>query len=151
MATVIAVQAAQLFGIGLLIVAGLAFLGFGPAEPEPSWGFMIQDASSTSTTRPWLMVPTGVVLALTVVAANELADAIAGKGADERPASAGAVVVSSRPPATRRRPIPTAVLDVRELTISRRRRSRSWSPASRSPCSPAGCSAWSASPAAARP
>ena len=45
MATVVAVQAAQLFGIGLLIVAGLAFLGFGPAEPEPSWGFMIQDAS----------------------------------------------------------------------------------------------------------
>ena len=31
MATVVAVQAAQLFGIGLLIVAGLAFLGFGPA------------------------------------------------------------------------------------------------------------------------
>ena len=50
MATVIAVQAAQLFGIGLLIKAGLAFLGFGPAEPQPSWGGMIQDAASTSTT-----------------------------------------------------------------------------------------------------
>jgi peptide/nickel transport system permease protein len=81
MATVVAVQAAQLFGIGLLIVAGLAFLGFGPAEPEPSWGFMIQDASSYLFQDPWLMVPTGVVLALTVVAANELADAIAGRAA----------------------------------------------------------------------
>ena len=50
MATVVAVQAAQLFGIGLLIKAGLAFLGFGPAEPQPSWGIMIQDAASTSTT-----------------------------------------------------------------------------------------------------
>ena len=84
MATVIAVQAAQLFGIGLLIVAGLAFLGFGPAEPEPSWGVMIQDASGHIYDAPWLMVPTGLVLALTVVAANELADAIAGKAAARR-------------------------------------------------------------------
>src|SRR5215218_6065699 len=79
MATVVAVQAAQLFGIGLLIVAGLAFLGFGPGEPEPSWGFMIQDASGHLFDAPWLLVPTGLVLALTVVAANELADALAGK------------------------------------------------------------------------
>ena len=34
----IAVQAAQLFGIGLLIQAGLAFLGFGPAEPAAELG-----------------------------------------------------------------------------------------------------------------
>ena len=80
MATVIAVQAAQLFGIAILILAGLAFLGFGPAEPQPSWGVMIQDASQQVYNAPWLMVPTGVVLALTVVAANELADAIAQKG-----------------------------------------------------------------------
>ncbi|MGY1739102.1 ABC transporter permease, partial [Geodermatophilus sp. SYSU D00684] len=84
MATVVAVQAAQLFGIGLLVVAGLAFLGFGPGEPEPSWGFMIQDASGYIYSAPWLMVPTGLVLALTVVAANELADALAGKAAGPR-------------------------------------------------------------------
>ncbi|MGY1829195.1 dipeptide/oligopeptide/nickel ABC transporter permease/ATP-binding protein [Geodermatophilus sp. SYSU D01180] len=119
MATVVAVQAAQLFGIGLLIVAGLAFLGFGPAEPEPSWGFMIQDASGYIYNAPWLMVPTGLVLALTVVAANELADAIAG-------------TTAGRPvPRRRRRPLrraveaattvpadPEAVLDVRDLTVS---------------------------------
>ncbi|GAA3389244.1 dipeptide/oligopeptide/nickel ABC transporter permease/ATP-binding protein [Cryptosporangium minutisporangium] len=81
MATVVAVQGAQLFGIGLLINAGLAFLGFGPAEPEPSWGFMIQDASKYLFDDPWLMVPTGLVLAVTVVAANELADALAAQGA----------------------------------------------------------------------
>ena len=69
MGTVVAVQAAQLYGIGLLIVSGLAFLGFGPAEPAPSWGFMIQDASRYVFSAPWLMVPTGLVLAITVVAA----------------------------------------------------------------------------------
>jgi peptide/nickel transport system permease protein len=120
MATVVAVQAAQLFGIGLLVVAGLAFLGFGPAEPEPSWGFMIQDASGHLFDAPWLLVPTGVVLALTVVAANELADALAGRAAAGRPAR------------TRRRPLrravpaapaatpadPDAVLQVRDLSVS---------------------------------
>src|SRR3954451_20854693 len=84
MATVAAVQAAQLFGIGILILSGLAFLGFGPSEPEPSWGFMIQDASKHVFDAPWLLVPTCVVLALTVVAANELADASAGKASAER-------------------------------------------------------------------
>jgi peptide/nickel transport system permease protein len=121
MATVVAVQAAQLYGIGLLIVAGLAFLGFGPAEPAPSWGFMIQDASSYVFNAPWLLVPTGLVLALTVVAANELADAIAGKTS------------IARAPSRRRRPLaravaaakadaqpadPHAILEVRDLDVS---------------------------------
>jgi peptide/nickel transport system permease protein len=119
MATVVAVQAAQLFGIGLLIVAGLAFLGFGPAEPEPSWGFMIQDASSYLFQDPWLMAPTGVVLALTVVAANELADAIAGRSAGpkrvvrRRRPRAVAPVAAPDAPAD-----PDAILDVQRLTVS---------------------------------
>ena len=121
MATVIAVQAAQLFGIGLLIVAGLAFLGFGPGEPDASWGFMIQDASSHIYDAPWLMVPTGAVLAITVVAANELADAIAGKAdADERriarkkrTAAAPVVTPSADAPAD-----PTSVLQVSGLSVA---------------------------------
>jgi peptide/nickel transport system permease protein len=116
MATVIAVQAAQLFGIALLIQSGLAFLGFGPAEPEPSWGVMIQTASQHVYDAPWLMVPTGLVLALTVVAVNELADAIAGKATAEKfPARRRARAVSSSvgTPAD-----PDAVLEVRELSIA---------------------------------
>ena len=76
MGTTLAVQAAQFFGIGLLIVSGLAFLGFGPPAPEPSWGVMISDASAHVYDDPWLMVPSGLVLALTVVAANGLADSL---------------------------------------------------------------------------
>ena len=118
MATVAAVQAAQLFGIGLLIQAGLAFLGFGPSEPQPSWGFMIQDASKHIYDSPWLLVPTGLFLAITVVAANELADAIAA-GANPvplppRPRRLSRVVASSAPaPAD-----PNAVLEVRDLSVS---------------------------------
>jgi peptide/nickel transport system permease protein len=81
MASTIAVQAAQLFGIGVLIEAGLAFMGFGPKVPSPSWGGLIADASQNVYTDPWLMVPTGLVLALTVIAANVLADtALIGTG-----------------------------------------------------------------------
>ena len=96
MATTIAVQAAQLFAIGVLIEAGLAFLGFGPSIPSPSWGGLIAAASQHIYDDPWLMVPTGVVLALTVIAANVLADTVlvstGGGGERERvrqPASAG--------------------------------------------------------------
>jgi peptide/nickel transport system permease protein len=118
MATVIAVQAAQLFGIGILIIAGLAFLGFGPAEPQPSWGVMIQDASQQVYVDPWLMVPTGVVLALTVVAANELADAIARKGPAEKTPVRKRRAVTITPPSETIAAAPGAVLDVRDLTIT---------------------------------
>jgi peptide/nickel transport system permease protein len=120
MATVVAVQAAQLFGIGLLINAGLAFLGFGPAEPNPSWGFMIQDASKHLFDDPWLMVPTGLMLAITVVAANELADAIAAKGkAEQRGRRRRPLARAVAAATTSLRPVTTgAVLEVRDLTIS---------------------------------
>jgi peptide/nickel transport system permease protein len=116
MATVIAVQAAQLFGIGLLILSGLAFLGFGPAEPAPSWGTMIQTASQHIYDAPWMLVPTGLVLALTVVAVNELADAIAGKAAKEKtqPKRRVRVVASS----TAAPADPDAVLEVRDLSVA---------------------------------
>jgi peptide/nickel transport system permease protein len=117
MATVVAVQAAQLFGIGLLIVAGLAFLGFGPAEPDPSWGFMIQDASGHMFDAPYLLVPTGLVLALTVVAANELADAIAGKATARKVRSRSRRRIGAPAPVDAPAD-PTAVLEVRGLSVS---------------------------------
>jgi peptide/nickel transport system permease protein len=72
----IMVQAALIFAVGMLIQAGLAFIGFGPPIPEPSWGGMIQGASQHVYDAPWLMVPTGAVLALTVLAANAIGNAL---------------------------------------------------------------------------
>ncbi len=123
MATVVAVQAAQLYGIGLLINAGLAFLGFGPGEPQPSWGFMIQDASKNIYDSPWLMVPSGLVLALTVVAANELADALAGRASEKvprrrrRPGRAAAKAQAATGTDLKSAD-PTAVLEVRALSVA---------------------------------
>jgi peptide/nickel transport system permease protein len=72
----IVVQAALIFAVGMLIQAGLAFIGFGPPIPQPSWGGMIQGASQHVYDAPWLMVPTGAVLALTVLAANAIGNAL---------------------------------------------------------------------------
>jgi peptide/nickel transport system permease protein len=63
-----------IFVAGIGIQAGLSFLGIGPQEPEPSWGAMIMQATNLIYYAPWMMVPPGLVLVLTVFAANELAD-----------------------------------------------------------------------------
>jgi peptide/nickel transport system permease protein len=124
MLTTIAVQAAQLFAVSILIEAGLAFMGFGPSVPAPSWGGLIADASQSVYTDPWLMVPTGVVLALTVIAANVLADAVGGErerasGAGRRPRhpvgpAASGVPSGDAGPAREA----GALLEVRDLTVS---------------------------------
>jgi peptide/nickel transport system ATP-binding protein/peptide/nickel transport system permease protein len=132
MLTTIAVQAAQLFAVSILIEAGLAFMGFGPSVPAPSWGGLIADASQNVYGDPWLMVPTGVVLALTVVAANLLADTVqvgtvgkregqdvpaarrAPRRAVRTPAPGAAPGAAAAPPARD----PEALLEVRDLTVS---------------------------------
>jgi len=119
MATTIAVQAAQLFAISVLIEAGLAFMGFGPSLPSPSWGGLIAAASQHVYDDPWLMVPTGAVLALTVIAANGLADAVAGGGREAEPAvrrTRGRAAVPAAPAAGG--PIDGMLLDVRDLTVA---------------------------------
>ncbi|WAJ33204.1 dipeptide/oligopeptide/nickel ABC transporter permease/ATP-binding protein [Arthrobacter sp. FX8] len=76
LANTIVVQSALIFAVGMLIQAGLAFIGFGPPIPQPSWGGMIQGASQHVYDAPWMMVPTGAVLALTVLSANAIGNAL---------------------------------------------------------------------------
>jgi peptide/nickel transport system permease protein len=136
MAATIAVQAAQLFAVSVLVEAGLAFLGYGPSVPAPSWGGLVAAASQNVYADPWLMVPTGVVLALTVIAANVLADSVRadavradsagsarsrapavrrGQDRPDRPADGIAPAgVTAGPPA----PDPDALLAVCDLTVS---------------------------------
>ncbi len=81
MSATVIVQFVLLFGVGIGMLAGLAFIGLGPQPPEPTWGGMIQAASRFIFQQPWMMVPTGGVLALTIIAANSLADVLAGGSA----------------------------------------------------------------------
>lgn len=70
------IQISSAFGATLLLEAGLAFLGIAPPPPIPTWGGLITLAQSQLENQPWLMVPTGGVLILTVLSANFIADAI---------------------------------------------------------------------------
>ncbi len=85
MSTTVIVQFVLFFGVGIMMQAGLAFIGLGPQPPEPTWGGMIQTAARFIFQQPWMMVPTGVVLALTIIAANALADVISGGAATPPP------------------------------------------------------------------
>ncbi len=78
MSETVIVQFVLLFGVGIGMQAGLAFIGLGPQPPEPTWGGMIQSASKFIFQQPWMMVPTGGILALTIIAANVLADILSG-------------------------------------------------------------------------
>jgi len=120
---VLAVQIAMIFAISILMQAGLAFIGVGPQDPIPSWGGMIQDAQINIYNAPWLMVPPGVALILTVMAANELADAI-GAGQFEKPKNILARVIKRVPVKAGEAEISTqatvesqALLSVRNLVV----------------------------------
>jgi len=63
-------------GIGILAVAGLSFLGLGPPPPATTWGSMVFAATQNLSVAPWQLVPSGVAIALTVLAFNFLGDAV---------------------------------------------------------------------------
>ena len=60
--------------VNILFEAALSFLGVGVQPPTPSWGKMIQDASSQFDTAWWFMVFPGVALLITVLAFNLVGD-----------------------------------------------------------------------------
>ena len=75
--TGLAVGIAIALGAALLTSSGLSFLGLGPPPPSASWGSMLEEAYNTALfTHPWSLVPSGLVIALTVLAFNTLGDAM---------------------------------------------------------------------------
>jgi peptide/nickel transport system permease protein len=60
----IVVQATLLLPAFILAEATLSFVGFGFAEPEPSWGVMLHEASQASTLAeaPWLLAPAAAIV-----------------------------------------------------------------------------------------
>jgi peptide/nickel transport system permease protein len=67
----LAVQATLLVPVFILAEATLSFAGLGFAEPTPSWGVMLHEASRAPilAEAPWLLTP-AVAIILTVLALN---------------------------------------------------------------------------------
>lgn len=63
---------------GILGEAGLSYLGLGVKMPQPSWGNMLYMAQNFTalTTYPWLWVPPGIMILITVLSINVLGDGL---------------------------------------------------------------------------
>jgi peptide/nickel transport system permease protein len=73
----IIVQASLFAAAALVVESGLSFLGLlRPDADGPTWGNMVTQAANVSGQNPWLLVPTGGIVALTVIAFSLLGDAI---------------------------------------------------------------------------
>ncbi len=62
----------------IMTEASLSFLGLGVSLPTPTWGNMLKGASSLVTlkTMPWLWIPPGIMIALTVLSINFIGDGL---------------------------------------------------------------------------
>jgi peptide/nickel transport system permease protein len=73
----IVVQATLVSAESLVTASGIAFLGFGINAPAPSWGSMVADAATQYQRQAWLLVPSGGIIALMVLALGLLGDGVA--------------------------------------------------------------------------
>ncbi|MDR0567851.1 MAG: ABC transporter permease [Spirochaetaceae bacterium] len=68
------------FGVArsILVESSLSFLGMGVNPPTATWGNMLTDAQSltTLTARPWLWVPPGLMILVSVLAFNFVGDGL---------------------------------------------------------------------------
>ncbi|MGL5354715.1 MAG: ABC transporter permease, partial [Clostridium sp.] len=71
---------AATLGIGSAIMteSALSYLGMGVAPPNASWGNLIQTVNNFTDLmeRPWLWIPPGVCIFLTVMSINLLGDGL---------------------------------------------------------------------------
>ncbi len=70
------VQVTLLSAGGVVMLAGLGYLGYGPQPPNPTWGNMIADAQNVLDRSPWPLIAAGVVTGLTVLSLGLLGDAV---------------------------------------------------------------------------
>jgi peptide/nickel transport system permease protein len=119
----IVVQATLSAAVILIIVASLGFLGFASRPPAPSWGSLVSDASQVIYQQPWMLITTGSVLALTVLALGLFGDALrdviserwTGQSGTPRSRRKAAAV----PAPAQTRPVdPDSLLSVRGLSVS---------------------------------
>ena len=72
------VQISVSFAFAILTEAALSFLGLGVQVPNSSWGGMMNAAQALTVleSQPWLWIPPGAAIALTVLCANYAGDGL---------------------------------------------------------------------------
>lgn len=64
------------FGLAILWIAGLSFLGFGAPPPAPQWGLMISEGRNYMVSSPWMVLAPGIAITLSVLAFSRLGQII---------------------------------------------------------------------------
>ncbi|SDL19454.1 ABC transporter permease [Nonomuraea jiangxiensis] len=76
---VIALAALQ-FGVAILAISTLGFLGYGAEPPTPEWGLLIAEGRNYLATSWWLTTLPGAVVVAVVLAASRISRSIAKEG-----------------------------------------------------------------------
>ena len=70
----VVIQVSIFAGVALTIQTGLGFLDLGVPAPAPSWGNMVGEAAQVIQQFPWLLVPSGGAIAITILAFGLIGD-----------------------------------------------------------------------------
>ncbi|MFC4454770.1 dipeptide/oligopeptide/nickel ABC transporter permease/ATP-binding protein [Deinococcus sonorensis] len=124
------VQASFVAANALLFAVALGFLGLTASPGEAEWGQIVAAAAQQISTQPWLLVPSGGLIALMALAlmllGNALRDATADVGSAAEVARPARGTTGSTPNETRARTAassparpadPAALLSVRDLSV----------------------------------
>jgi peptide/nickel transport system permease protein len=87
------VEAGLRLTYSIIIMAGLAFLGFGQPPPTANWGTMINENRVGLPLNPWAVIIPAALIALLTIGTNTFTDAIArvAIGVERRPEEASLV------------------------------------------------------------
>ena len=90
-ASPVIIQLALALGFALLVEAGLSYLGIGEQPPTPSWGGMLQEGFNFIDSAPWALIFPGLLIMLTVLSFNWVADGLRDSLGRERPKASTAL------------------------------------------------------------
>lgn len=74
--SLLVVQAAIQFAVGIVAEAGLSYVGLGAQPPMPSWGRMLAEAQTMIGFAPWLAVMPGLAIFVTVLGLSLTGDGL---------------------------------------------------------------------------
>jgi peptide/nickel transport system permease protein len=74
--SLLVVQAAIQFAVGIVAEAGLSYVGLGAQPPMPSWGRMLAEAQTMIGFAPWLAILPGLAIFVTVLGLSLTGDGL---------------------------------------------------------------------------
>ena len=74
--SLLVVQAAIQFAVGIVAEAGLSYVGLGAQPPAPSWGRMLAEAQTMIGFAPWLAIMPGLAIFVTVLGLSLTGDGL---------------------------------------------------------------------------